>query len=129
MTYFPDLSEYAYLAGSERNARHRNIGWLGKGHRFPRGRVPDAALEKLWKLCLLPPHVTRGFHRCEFCRSPPFGGVAAVWKGRQWKLGSAEIRVEGTEGIVYFAPNLVLHYITEHQYLPPAEFLAALAAT
>jgi len=41
-------------------------------------------------------------------------------------LGSAEIRVQGIDGAVYAAPNLIYHYMANHNYLPPEEFLGAI---
>jgi hypothetical protein len=44
-------------------------------------------------------------------------------------LGSAEVRVFDPEGKAAFAaPNLLYHYVAVHHYLPPAEFLAAIAS-
>ena len=40
-------------------------------------------------------------------------------------LGSAEIRVFSNEGVTYAAPNLIYHYIVDHHYLPPEEFIRA----
>jgi hypothetical protein len=45
--------------------------------------------------------------------------------GQTLALGDAEIRVGGENGIVYAAPTLICHYIHEHGYRPPDEFLAA----
>ena len=39
-------------------------------------------------------------------------------------LGSAEIRVE-IGGHWLAAPDLVYHYVTDHAYLPPIEFIDA----
>jgi len=44
-------------------------------------------------------------------------------------LGSAEVRVQGVDGTVFLAPDLVFHYVTEHGYLPPPSFLEALVAS
>jgi hypothetical protein len=41
-------------------------------------------------------------------------------------LGSAEIRVFSNEGRIYAAPNLLFHYVCEHHYRPPKEFVQAL---
>ncbi|WP_442818092.1 DUF7919 family protein [Streptomyces sp. NBC_01224] len=38
-------------------------------------------------------------------------------------------RAWGADGILYTAPNLLIHYITEHQYCPPEEFCRAAART
>jgi hypothetical protein len=42
-------------------------------------------------------------------------------------LGDAEIRVVGKDGTWLIAPTLVLHYVTEHAYRPPAEFIDAVS--
>jgi hypothetical protein len=39
--------------------------------------------------------------------------------------GNGEIRVRAANGITYVAPVLVLHYVVEHGYLPPQEFIEA----
>ena len=41
-------------------------------------------------------------------------------------LGSQEIRILGSDGIIYAAPNLIYHYVVDHNYLPPKEFIEAL---
>lgn len=40
-------------------------------------------------------------------------------------LGSGEIRVFNSAGDVFAAPNLIYHYILQHHYRPPDEFLRA----
>ncbi|MEU6085276.1 hypothetical protein ABZ865_00445 [Streptomyces sp. NPDC047085] len=39
--------------------------------------------------------------------------------------GHAEIRAVSDDGVLYVAPNLIIHYIVDHLYGPPAEFLDA----
>jgi hypothetical protein len=46
--------------------------------------------------------------------------------GRSVQLGDGEIRVEGVDHKRYAASNLICHYVQEHRYLPPEEFLRAL---
>jgi hypothetical protein len=41
---------------------------------------------------------------------------------------SAEFRVKGS-GVVYAVPQLALHYIAAHGYLPPSEFCEAVTAS
>lgn len=41
------------------------------------------------------------------------------------EVGNGEIRV-GSDGITYAAPVLIVHYIKDHGYLPPAQFLEAI---
>jgi hypothetical protein len=40
-------------------------------------------------------------------------------------LGSAEIRVPGKSGIQYACPNMIYHYLQDHNYRPPDEFITA----
>ncbi len=48
--------------------------------------------------------------------------------GEQIELGYAEIRVFGKRGKSYAAPNMLYHYVTDHHYKPPDEFIEALKA-
>jgi hypothetical protein len=144
MTYFKDLSDYAFLStglgrksarllwlGHDapdtallRHAETRNIGWLGPGHKYPTCVLADEILETLWQHCKVSVVQTRGFHRCEFCLGREFH--RAKRRSEELTLGSAEIRVFSTSGIIYAAPNLIYHYASVHHYCPPDEFLTAL---
>jgi hypothetical protein len=53
-------------------------------------------------------------------------GLRVSYIGREYTLGSAEIRVPSGNGTIYVAPNLIIHYIREHGYRPPDEFIRAL---
>jgi hypothetical protein len=55
--------------------------------------------------------------------------INPAWaKWAEQRSSNGEIRVAG-EQVVYAAPLLIIHYIEEHGYLPPAEFLEAVAKT
>ena len=87
--------------------------------------MPDLVLEKLLDKCLRNTVCqTRGYHRCPFCENPGFG-IKVEYQGNLLTLGSAEIRVQGVDGTRYPAPGLICHYIKEHNYLPPQEFIDA----
>jgi hypothetical protein len=43
-------------------------------------------------------------------------------------MGNGEIRVQAPDGQIYVAPALICHYIARHKYLPPKEFIEAVAA-
>ena len=45
--------------------------------------------------------------------------------GQERRIGTAEIRVFGPHGAIYAAPTLIYHYVAEHHYKPPAEFVHA----
>lgn len=106
-----------------------NAGWLDGAHAFPRGPVPGAVLDRLAWLCIHEPQEQkRGLHACELCPYDDHAWYHVVRDGeRPHVLGSAEVRVRG-ESTSYAAPDLVLHYIVDHGYLPPPDFLAQVAA-
>ena len=81
-------------------------------------------MDRLWTFCCNPLFYTLGYHKCPFCRDSSFGIL--VQHGREKRrLGSAEIRVLGRENVVYAAPDLIYHYVVEHYYRPPDEFIQA----
>ncbi|MBW6292603.1 hypothetical protein KZ863_26470, partial [Pseudomonas aeruginosa] len=106
----------------------RNIGWLGRGQQYSRGRVSSGLLDKL-KLIIMSEgavdfHVNRvmSAHECVVagCRDLFVGDVG---------LGFSEIWIPGVEKGAYFAsPSLILHYIEEHDYCPPQMYSEAVMA-
>ncbi|WP_444843366.1 DUF7919 family protein [Enhygromyxa salina] len=47
-----------------------------------------------------------------------------MWRQEELKLGSGQIRV--LHGATWYAsPNLIVHYVAEHEYRPPDVFLDA----
>ena len=115
--YYPDLSR------TGKKSRKPAIGWLDRAWPVPQGEVPEPFVERLWELCIHPIVQTRGFHECTFC--PQTGTIRRCTRSGQTAfLGSGEIRVRG-KGKTYRAPNLIYHYVTEHHYHPPDEFITA----
>lgn len=119
MAHFDDLTPYSY------HDRHRlpmlvNVGWIDRSHEFARGDLPHGLLNRLSAFCEVAVAATRGFHECEFCRNPT---IPVIVNGL--KLGSAEIRVFAGDGTIFAAPNLILHYVEQHRYRPPSEFIDA----
>jgi hypothetical protein len=125
MAYYPDLTPFEYHFVEEPML---NVGWLSKGQPFRRGPVPLAFAHELRMLVRNPVELTRGRHVCEFCE-PPLDLISAfptyedVWE--MFRCGNGEIQVRGSSGVVYCAPELILHYVAEHQYQPPQEFIDA----
>lgn len=109
--YCEDLSPWHYdfptgLPGT------RNIGWLGPGFPCPTGEVSSCVLDRLDTFAQTPAFLTRGFHCCHLCQGPsPMCGNGELW-------------LHSAGGLIYVAPQMLPHYIREHRYLPPAEFLA-----
>lgn len=139
MAYFPDLAPYAY--GNRAHPDVVHIGWLDGVHPFTKGRVPSRLIEKMRLLATKPVALYRGRHLCELCAAPSDvvktfksfvpNGVKLIDPNCSWakwaepRQSNGEIRVSG-EGVIFAAPILVVHYIEEHGYLPPARFLEAI---
>jgi hypothetical protein len=73
----------------------------------------------------------RGFHVCELCpRSAddmwPWPPLSVQEEEGEFFVGSAEIRVPAGDGTTFAAPDMIIHYVTEHGYRPPDSFLDAL---
>lgn len=129
MTYFPDGSPYSFLETQE-EGRLVNIGWLSTGHSYSTGTVPEDLVRLLALLCRNGVQRTRGLHRCEFCvrpevalRTPP---TSSCDEEGEFIVGGAEIRLPCQSGVTFAGPDMIIHYVTEHSYRPPNEFLDAL---
>jgi hypothetical protein len=128
VTHFEDGSPYRYGQRSEVSTPALNVGWLDGSMRFPMGDTSEELHDKLAWLCAIERvNATRGIHRCTICRSSrdDFHGLD-VGRTRHL-LGTAEIRVVGSAA-TYAAPNLVIHYVVDHRYLPPEDFVAGVLA-
>ncbi|WP_052830359.1 hypothetical protein [Gynuella sunshinyii] len=123
MTKYVDLSPYVYVEDFK-NDQTLNVGWLDARSQFESERPTERLLETLWEFCLVSIAQTRGIHECDLCRITTT--IIEERNGISLALGSAEIRVIGEKGAVYAAPNLIYHYVKEHNYVPPNEFLRAL---
>lgn len=100
------------------------VGWLG-WFTLRRGATPERFQVLLNELCRKPPvaTVTLGIHPCRLGRC----------KWRRWfrawfYAGCAQIIVPGRDGVVYSAPTLIGHYVRDHGYRPPREFVEAVLA-
>jgi hypothetical protein len=127
MAFFRDLTPYEY-ARAEPQPNILNVGWLSDEHAFSQA-VPDGRfVEILRRLVARPTNLFRGRHTCELCPPPPWKPTASgipVPDPRPETTGNGEIRVPGDNGMIFVAPVLILHYVTEHHYAPPREFVEA----
>ncbi|MFJ8751648.1 hypothetical protein ACIREO_20320 [Streptomyces sp. NPDC102441] len=126
MTHYTDLSPYSY---DESSRDMLNVGWLGPEHEYTTGVVDQRVVQALVTLSTAYENQMRGFHHCAFCDADRLWVSDSPGGGTRTWLGSAEIRVEGEDGILYASPNLIIHYITEHQYFPPEDFCRAAVRT
>lgn len=122
--YFADLSPYTFLDHPP-DENVVNVGWLDNQHSFPTGRLDSRLLDLLFSLCLKPVRQTRGFHQCLLCPTRELGYLVQ-YGGKQRRLGSAEIRLTGSDDVVFASPDMIFHYIRDHDYMPPGAFVKAL---
>ncbi|MEV7523642.1 hypothetical protein [Streptomyces sp. NPDC091371] len=126
MVYYPDLATYDYNFYEPPGGL--TIGWLEGGREFPVGESSDEFMADLLDLGAFLDHKSRGFHNCRLCPVKTDPIVTSPRTGKRYPLGHAEIRATGPDGSLYVAPNLIIHYVQEHGYLPPAAFVEAVAA-
>ncbi|MEU4221255.1 HEAT repeat domain-containing protein [Actinoplanes sp. NPDC026623] len=111
---FPDLSPYEFLWAP---IPMRSIGWLGCERGIQGGPLrpmSDVDLQRVLNASTRLVSVTLGYHDCEFC------------SGESVFRGNGEYHYYLNSGEAYSAPALILHYIMEHNYRPPEEFLEGL---
>lgn len=108
--YLADLAPFGYQYEDKETVA---VGWLEEGYPFPVGQVPDEFIKLLKYYAQEREHGSYGYYGCNFCRS---------------HIDSGEIHLEG-ENRIYIAPRMIVHYITEHNYRPPSEYIDAVLAT
>src|SRR5690242_20464181 len=114
MSYFPDMGCESMAAAGD---HVRAVGWLHPGHPYTTGAVDDVVLARIKQFAAQSRQSAEalyfgavgGVHTCEFC-----GGAQ----------GAGNFGVPGGE-LLFVAPEMVVHYIEEHGYCPPAEFCDA----
>jgi hypothetical protein len=124
MTYFKELSIFSYGVQKQWPMQN-NVFWLGPGHSFASSTPDQDVLDLLWKFCSVFVNPTRGLHGCHLCPSQRLARFSR--NGEERTLGSAEIRAFSNRGAIFAAPNLIYHYVAEHGYKPPEEFIEALS--
>lgn len=113
MSYFKDLTPFEYgphecPAGAE----VVNVGWLGCRVETE-GSTPVGFFAKLKHLVDTTLNTRyRGMHCCEICNKVP--GPA-----------NGQIQVQGEGNRWYVAPAMIAHYVADHNYRPPQEFIDA----
>jgi hypothetical protein len=115
MSFYPDMGQETMVASGE---HVRAVGWLHRQCPFPQGDVPAMVIERMrefarrwWEsTSALDWGVFLGVHNCEFCGHFHASGNFGVPDGP----------------LLFVAPEMVLHYVEQHKYLPPDEFISAL---
>jgi hypothetical protein len=99
-----DLTPYNYMGHID---AVKSVGWL-QGD-YPKGETDPKLVEILETYPTK--NLCRGFHRCEYCENEKIA------------TGNGEIWTIGKDGQVYASPKMIIHYIKDHNYLPPQEYI------
>ena len=129
MAYFADLTDYAY---GMLEPGLLNVGWLEVTQTFATGRTEKAFHDALAKCVCFPVNIYRGWHVCDLCEHHQTDDDQVRpynLDGREIGGGNGEIRIHSVTGERFCAPTLVLHYVTCHEYKPPAQFIDAVMST
>ena len=128
-------------------AKVTTVGWLARSNPFPRGRVAVGLKNKLRDFVNAPYFGYLGLYHCDLGLCSLLSGlprlrlgheltaqvgdqtIVLVRRGALYRKaaagGSFDLIVPG-EGEVYYAPELIFHYVTRHGYRPPERFCEAL---
>jgi hypothetical protein len=115
MAFFADLTPHTYAPTGDLEIL--NVGWLDECRPFAVGATSRDFQDALLELCKRPIILHRGVHACCYCRGQ-----------RQDRAGNGQVRVLSPKGIWYAAPTLVHHYVSVHEYSPPADFVDAVVS-
>ena len=152
MTYIPDLDICTYGKHGEYQSPYQQrypgciaIGWLEKGHTYNQeGNLLKGFVESLRKFIKHNPTtdmVWLGYHDCDICPkekndTQPLSRQEWANKykdGKEWPSKTEKKEKDKKEprhinlvihgdNKIYAAPELLLHYIIDHEYIPPEEF-------
>ena len=113
--WYEDLTECDYF-GEEYSKILTAVSWLENKKSFTTGSIPKDVYFKLCEMSKNPWMFSMflGMHECDICQ---FEG----------KMGSRNIFIPHN-GKIYACPELITHYINDHFYLPPEEFIEAVLA-
>lgn len=121
--YYKDLTPYSY--GFDTDFNVVNIGWLSNKYTFNQtGTLSPLFINNLEKITALGfyNHM-RGSHTCEFCQNKHEYNHLE-YNGKKIFLGNGEIWIPDVNTQrVFVSPSLLWHYIKEHNYIPPIEFI------
>jgi hypothetical protein len=108
----------------------RTDSWLDSSAPLASGACPQAVRDRLAELSSEPVRLMRGYHYCQFCQAiaePPklLRSEIRLYEASDVAHGNGEIWIADHDGTNFAAPCLIVHYIDEHHYLPPAPFIEA----
>jgi hypothetical protein len=113
--HYPDLGPLTQIVEAP---YVRAVGWLDASEPFPIGVVEATVLDRIrtfakaWgaSVTALGWPIFRGWHTCNLCGAARASGNFAVPQG----------------DVLFVCPEMLAHYVADHSYRPPDEFLDAI---
>lgn len=124
--YFKDLDPLDYGDSRLTAANAVAVGWLSQEHDYPRGRVPSGFVNRLRHFARFHVIEHRGFHFSDLHENRNKVGDISAQTDNGVRLGSRVFCAFSNDQAVYAAPDLIIHYVVEHLYQPPQEFVDAI---
>ena len=114
MAYYPDMGQRSQI---DSGPHVRAVGWLDDHHAYARGEAPPGLIDRLQQYAArwfdsvkaLGWPTAAGAHTCELCGTFASNGNFGVPAG----------------GALFVCPEMIAHYVAEHGYAPPREFVEA----
>jgi hypothetical protein len=108
--YFEDL----HIETNSSEVKLIKIAWLEKGFSYNKRKVSEDLIRKLKEIGTK--LHSKGWHTCPFCKNAKSSSQFII-------------PVPGKKKAFYDAPHMIIHYIEEHGYCPPQEFIDAVLNT
>jgi hypothetical protein len=129
--HYVDLSSYCHEISFNIDDV-KNVGWIGRNQEFACGESEQKFIDKLKTIILKSGKGTydvlvdkiRGSYECPICGEQE---LEIRDENTYFILGSAEVWIPDSKvcGNYFSVPGLIVHYIEDHQYRPPEEFINA----
>ncbi|TKI56915.1 ankyrin repeat domain-containing protein [Brevibacillus antibioticus] len=114
--YFRDLTYYSF----HHFENAQNIGWISGDNDYITGTVTNEFIENLSLYTMKTFNDIRGNMKCSLCNENKLISTETA------SIGLSEIRVLSEKGEnKYASTNMIIHYVIEHNYCPPEEFIQA----
>lgn len=124
--HFDDLTPYTFSVSPADGRPRLNVGWLAGWAQFPKADPSPEFLAALFERVRHPVRAANGAHVCcKVSQDEASGLTRASLGGIDVLLGGGEIEVEGSDGSIFVAPDLIFHYVQQHRYAPPEPFVRA----
>ena len=127
-----DLTPYSFRRDGVPLDGALNIGWLGNERDFNTGKMDSALRKKLdlaikgSSLASFTTEPERGYHYCYLCPRQ-FQAPFFTADGKEFECGNATLWIPAVDCDRYYvSPTTIVHFIDDHDYLPPKEYLDAL---